>query len=230
MNMELLIIAAIVALAGISIAMGIINWVKLSFVSWKISILEEAVEKKTKEFDTLKKERQAFVSHAEAPPTPEKPESPAGPMQPAFTAESSNAPIEIFRSSPTGFKNVAMERMNTPAPEAEVLDVVDKHEIGNEPHLLNNEPIEIMLFSEMKKDTDFSAAWKKLTSYLAVANQPRVIINFKNVLFLYEKELMYLEKMLDVIRKSKGAVKFADYHQELHSILSSRPALAGLLR
>jgi ABC-type antimicrobial peptide transport system permease subunit len=232
--MELLIIAAIVISAVLSIVLGIINWVKLSAASSKISVLEEAVEKKTKEFDSLKKERQAVISHAEPPPLfPDGPESRDTSVLPqTLLPESSNAPIEVFRSSPTGFKNVLMEKINAPAPapESEVLDVVDKHEIGNDPHLTMNEPVEIMLFSDMNKDTDFAAAWKKLTAHLAVTNRPSIVINFKNVLFLYNKELNYLEKMLDTIMKANGTVTFLHYHKELHSILSSRPALAGFLK
>jgi hypothetical protein len=232
MNMEIFIIAAIIIMAAVSIILGIINWAKLSITSSKISILEEAVEKKTKEFDSLKKERQVMVSHAEPPLLPAgKPEPMDTPVQPqVYTPESSNTPIEVFRSSPTGFKNVLMESANAPVPEAEVLDVVDKHEIASDSHLLPNESIEILLFSDMKKDTDFAAAWKKLISHLSASSHPRVIINFKNVLFLYDKELNYIEKMLDVIMKAKGAVKFTHYHKELHSILSSRPALAGFLK
>jgi hypothetical protein len=226
MNIEFIIISVIVVLASISIALGIINLLKLSFTSSQISNLEVAVEKKTKEFDTLKKERQSSLSHP-AVALSGKPESSISPIQPPFAAESSTGPpIEIVRSSPTGFKTVAVKGMNGPGE----LDAVDKHEQGDEPHSRSSKAMEIVLFSDMKKDTDFNAAWQKLTSYLSESTHPQVIINLKNVLFLYEKELIYLEKMHETIVKAQGSIKFTNYHKELVSVISGRPTLAELLR
>jgi hypothetical protein len=225
MNIETLIIVVIIFFAGVSIALGIINWMKFSLTSLKISILEEAIEKKTKEFDTLKKERQSIASHS-AHGSVGKREAIVEPLQTPFASESVNPPIEVVRSYPTGFKTVALEGMHSP----DVLEINEKNITRHEENESANNAIEIVLFSEAKKDTDFASAWKALTSYLSVTRVPRVVINFKNVMFLYDKELSYLEKMQEVVAKANGTVQFMRYHGELLSILSSRPALARILK
>ncbi len=105
---------------------------------------------------------------------------------------------------------------------ADVLDIVD-----NTPRApLKNKEIEIILFSQAKKDTDFQAAWKKITEHLPANPAPHVVINFNNVMFLYEKELRYLEKIQDVVSKEQGKTTFINCHSELRSIISSRKSLA----
>jgi len=219
MNIEIIIISAIILLASISIILAIINWFNLSFTSSKISILEEAIEKKTKEFDTLKKERQSSLSQAAAPPggTPIM-----APVQSSESAESMYPPIEIVRNYRTGFKTVDVEATKTD----ETLDVVS----SDSQNPFAGEEVEITLFSETSRDTDFGNAWKKLTSYLSVSEHPSVVINFNNVLFLYEKELHYLEKMYEVVVKARGSINFTNYHSELRSIISAHPMLSRLLR
>jgi hypothetical protein len=222
MNTEIIIISVIIALASISIILAIINWLKLSFTSSKISILEEAIEKKTKEFDTLKKERQSSLSQA-APPS-----GGASIMDPQSSdhAESINPHIEIVRNYRTGFKTVEVEGAKTD----ETLDVVNSSSSRDSQNPFASEEMEIILFSETKRDTDFGSAWKKLTSYLSVSERPSVVLNFNNVLFLYEKELHYLEKMCEVVVKARGSIKFINYHSELRSILAAHPMLSRLLR
>jgi hypothetical protein len=223
MNTEIIIISTIIALASISIILAIINWLNLSFTSSKISILEEAIEKKTKEFDTLKKERQSSLSQAAATPGGA---SIMDPPQSSDSAESINPPIEIVRNYRTGFKTVDVEGMKTD----ETLDVVNSSSTRDPQNPFASEDVEITLFSETKRDTDFGNAWKKLTSYLSVSEHPSVVINFNNVLFLYDKELHYLEKMCEVVAKARGLIKFTNYHSELRSIISAHPKLSRLLR
>jgi hypothetical protein len=223
MNIEIIIISAIILLASISIILAIINWLNLSFASSKISILEEAIEKKSKEFDALKKERQSSISQAA---TTSAGGSFTDPLQSSESAESLNPPIEIVRNYRTGFKTVEIEGAKT----AETLDVVNNTYAGDAQNPFASEAMEIILFSETRKDTDFENAWKMLTSYLSVSEHPSVVINFNNVLFLYEKELHYLEKMCEVVVRARGSIRFAHYHNELRSIISTRPMLSRLLR
>jgi hypothetical protein len=221
MNLETILFIAIVILAIFSIALAIVNLIRLSSASLKISTLEEAVEKKTKEFDALKKERQSQVSQealrkqeaafagSGAPVTPE-PEHPA---------------IEVVRSLPTGFKTIEMGEIQAKG----TYEATDKNNFAEEPFLQPNDSMELVIFSETKKDTDFISAWKKLTAYMSVSNKPRVTINFRNVMFLYEKELVYLEKIQEVVMQAHGSLLFKDYHNELRPILLSRPTLARLI-
>ena len=198
---------------------------KFSFTSNRIAALEEAIEKKTKEFDLLKKERQSSVSQPYSKSS-DKFEPPHDSARPSSIEGQSGPQIEIVRSYPTGFQTVEVEGMTTP----EVLDVVDKNSPPDSQFPFMNDSIEIVLFSETKKDTDFVSAWKELSSHLVVASQPQVVINLRNVMFLYEKELNYLEKIKDIVEKARGSVKFINCHDELLSILSKRPALARLLK
>lgn len=71
MTMEIITIALIVFFCVVSIVLGIINWIQFAGASSKISYLETEIEKKTKEFDALKKERQtnpqSFVNEQQKP-------------------------------------------------------------------------------------------------------------------------------------------------------------------
>jgi hypothetical protein len=221
MNLETIFFIAIVLLAIFSIALAILNLIRLSSTSLKVSILEEAVEKKTKEFDFLKKERQSQVSQ-EALRKQETAFTNAGPMA---NQEPEHHAIEVVRSLPTGFKTVEMGEIQPKSP----YEAADKNIFTEAPASNSNDAMELFIFSETKKDTDFISAWKKLTEYMSGSDRPQVIINFRNVMFLYEKELVYLEKIQEVVMQAHGSLLFKNYHQELRPILLTRQALARLV-
>jgi hypothetical protein len=224
MTMDFIIISAIILFTCISIVLGIVNWAKLSSASSQISNLEEAIEKKTKEFDTLKKERQTtpHVLYSDVA----RRDGLADGEEPLHKSEPAHAPIEIVRSLPTGFKVVGVESMPTSHPfSATVPDDFQKM-----PDSMRSETVEITLFSQTKKDTDFASAWKTLSAHLSASTSPQIVLNFKDVMFLYEKELDYLEKILEVVAKAHGSITFSNYHNELRSILSSRPAIVRALQ
>ena len=125
MSIEIIIVLTIGFFAIISISFGIINLMKFSFTSNRIAALEEAIEKKTKEFDLLKKERQSSVSQPYSKSS-DKFEPPHDSARPSSIEGQSGPQIEIVRSYPTGFQTVEVEGMTTP----EVLDVVDKNSPG----------------------------------------------------------------------------------------------------
>ena len=216
MNTEVAIISLIVFFSAVSILLGIINWIYLSSTSSKMSVLEEEIEKKAKEFDAIKKEKlQQTQSRGEN----------IGPAdnfdRSASSAGQENPSIEIVRNVRAEFRQ--------PGPSADILDVVDDtSQISPQAGLKGNE-IEITLYSKSKKDTDFAAAWQKLTQLLPVTSAAHVKINFINVMFLYEKELQYLEKILYVVSKEHGRATFINCHPELRPIISSRRSLARCL-
>jgi len=211
MNTEIIIITIILFLSVTSLCFGIINWVLLSGTSAKISSLEAEIDKKTKEFDALKKEKQLLAQMA-----------PAEPVQ-----QTENPPIEIVRNLRPGFQN--SPQFASSFSDADILDVVDENSQRENRDLYSDSAIAIALFSPVKKDTDFASAWKQLSQRLSVTSAPRVILDFKNVMFLYDKELLYLEKMRDVILSENGRLEFVNCHAELRSIISRRPALAGFI-
>jgi hypothetical protein len=224
MNIEIIIFLGIILLAIVSIFFGILNWVKLTSNSLKISIVEEEIEKKTKEFDSLKKERQVTIRQVSDPLVIK--ESADNLSHSSLITEPSNAPIQVVRNYPYGFQTVGIDNKQ----QSEVLDIIDENN-ANPPHNhIGNEAIEIILFSETKKDTDFISAWKTLSENLSAGNRPNFIINFQNVMFLYEKELTYLEKMYEIVMKAHGTIKLRHCHRELLLFLSTRPKLMKLFK
>lgn len=226
MNTEIIIISAIVFLAALSIILGIINWIFLSSTSSKIAALEEAIEKKAIEFDAIKKEKsqQHSSTFAENPAPGEYPDRSA-----SFTGQE-NPAIEIVRNVRAQFRQeaAAQQPMENQGPRTGFVKQQASFPVAHESLPPGNE-IKIALFSQAKKDTDFAAAWKKLSEELPGTPDAQVKIDFKNVMFLYEKELLYLEKIREVVSSARGRITFVNCHPELRPIISSRRSLARCL-
>jgi anti-anti-sigma regulatory factor len=240
MSGEILFFSGAGILALITIFLGISNWILLSSLSTKISKLEDEIEKKTSELETLKKERQA-LAHFQLKGNQQSRE---GPDQDSGN-ESGSQQIEIVRNiRGGGFENYD-EKANYPqtlppeqgnespfAPPAEsaaseqqsdVLDVVD------ETAAASRNAITLFLFSNAKKDTDFTAAWKQLIEILQTRPASRIAIDFSNVLFLYDRELAYLAKFRDAVLQSGGTIAFVNCEAELTAIMQKNPGLARYL-
>jgi hypothetical protein len=255
MNTEIIIISAIVFLAALSIILGIVNWIFLSSISSKIAALEEEIEKKAKEFDTLKKEKalQKTMPIAESPGTRgsfTEQENPAieivrnvraqfrqeeiGPMDSVEPQETSQAPYTGFVKQ-QAFSPAAqgpdrpLSNDRRGGPSADVLDVVDDAPPSMPQTGFRENEIEISLFSPAKKDTDFAAAWKKLSERLPGSPSAHVKLNFNGVMFLYEKELLYLEKIREVVVNAQGSITFINCHPELRPVIASHRSLAPCL-
>jgi len=266
MNSEIIIIAIIVFLSVGCLCLGILNWIQLVRTSSKIIALETEIDKKTKEFDTLKKERQQYVQAA----TPDS------------LQQSENPPIEIVRNFRPGFQNsqevnqpfsdksplfqATIEKPsaygkdgfthvsplssqpqwseaptvgalaadspsgeNTDVQTTDVLEILEENAPKEDREHSRDAAIIIELYSAIKKDTDFSSAWKQLSSQLPTTPTPRVVLDFKNVMFLYGKELIYLEKIRDVILSQRGRLELVHCHAELRTILCRRPSLAEFI-
>jgi hypothetical protein len=138
------------------------------------------------------------------------------PAYPPPVAHEPQAPRTDQRTAPATPKGLS----------GDVLDIVDDTPRASLRTPVKTGEIEVDLFSQAKKDTDFQAAWKKITGHLPGAAAPHVVINFNNVMFLYEKELQYLEKIQDVVSRVQGKTTFINCHSELRPIISSRPSLA----
>jgi hypothetical protein len=272
MSTEILFFGAIAILALITISLGISNWLFLSSVSAKITNLENEVEKKTSEFDALKKEKLAFAASQKnetfpqdridssgypeqgsqieivrnvpgsgfdhfdmevgqkkhGHPQPVAPDvtaaAPAYPQQPRF--ETGYAPPP----RPAGMSplRTATPAQQTSMPRSDILDVVEEQPDSTSSAAAG--VIRLALFSNSKKDTDFAAAWKVLSERLPGVQNPEVFIDFANVMFLYDRELQYLEKFRDVILQAAGNVFFINCDAELLAMLDTRPALARHIR
>mgnify|MGYP001587475544 CR=1 FL=1 len=236
MTLETLIISIIVFLSLISIFLGVLNWFQLASTSSQISILEDEMEKKTKEFDTLKKDRQplqqrSFLQGAQR-----------GNMDNSLQSslpEAQNPPIEVVRNVGSGFQSInAFSGNGTPSEispidgnqSTDVLDIVEQGFPQASRERDVRAGIEIALSSSTKKDPDFSSAWKKLVAQLPLAPNSHVIVDFKNIMFLYEKELRYLEKIRDIVEKERGTIVFVNCHPELKTLIAAHPALARFIK
>jgi len=246
MNFEFFIISIIIFLSVLSIIFSIINWVQLASTTAKISLLESEIEKKIKEFDTFKKER-LFLLQQSPSDTTLKSENAPEELQTQFFKGSEAPPIQIMRNLRPGFQEsednteskhkvvyISEEPDSAFSPRempqtADVLDVVDDNDKTPQYPTMDS-LIEIPLFSAVKNDTDFSNAWKTLSAQLPLTPSTRVALDFKNVMFLYEKELRYLEKISAIVKKEGGAIEFVNCHAELRSIISAYPELACFIQ
>jgi hypothetical protein len=217
MSTELIFFIGAGFLALLTIFLGISNWVLLSSLSAKISSLEDDIEKKTLELEAFKKERQA-TGDASA----REGQSMEGPDQGGYPQTPSQQ-IEIVRNvRGGGFENYDAQSPQMPAQQSDVLDVVDEP-----PATARSNAMTLSLYSNAKKDTDFAAVWKRLSELLPGNPAPRVAIDFSNVMFLYDRELQYLEKFRDVVMQAGGTIAFVNCEAELAAILSTNPRLSS---
>jgi hypothetical protein len=99
-----------------------------------------------------------------------------------------------------------------------------------EPGAIGKNVIVLTLFSKAKQDTDFASAWKKLSEELPGTTNPHVRFDFSGVIFLYERELLYLDKFKSIILQSGGSISFENCDRELLGIFQQRPALFAVVR
>jgi hypothetical protein len=165
--------------------------------------------------------RPGFEYGADAPMRQESIVVEAHPVYPA-PANAPAAPIvqnaesvPDTKSFATREKNTAYEGVETPIEST-----------GRFTAPLDGNAVIIKLFSNAKKDADFPAAWKELIEKLQTAQQPVVHLDMKNILFLYPKEIKYIEQFLQVVAKSGRTMQLVNCQQELRYILQNTPPLA----
>jgi hypothetical protein len=212
MSTELLFFIGAGILALVTIFLGISNWVLLSSLSAKISNLEDDIEKKTLELEAFKKEHQASKTDQSMERTDQ-----SGYSQPP------SQQIEIVRNvRGGGFENYDAQAPSAPEQRSDVLDVVDETTTTARSNAMT-----LSLYSNAKKDTDFAAVWKQLSEILPGTPAPRIAIDFSNVMFLYDRELQYLEKFRDVVLQAGGTIAFVNCEAELVAILQTNSRLAS---
>jgi len=234
MSTEILFLGGAGILALVTIFLGISNWIYFSSLSNLINRLEDEIEKKSSEFETIKKERQAIIASIKQNQFAEIP-SPAGPQ----FANDESPKIEIVRNVrgggfenfdvphskpeiqvPGNFSHAATDQSSR--QQGDVLDVIDDPSGGAKA----TDVIALALYSNAKKDTDFSAAWKRLAEILQNNTAPHIAVNFANVMFLYDRELQYLDKFRDVILQSGGKISFINCDRDLAATIRKKPGLS----
>ena len=223
----------------LGIILSIINLVNLSSTSSAINQLQTDIDKKEKEFDALKKgvaESNASASH--------------GP-QGQYQDQDNDQQIEVVRNIRSGYAGTGEEsRMEQetldmgkkpPLYQAEIapaftvdggdiLDVVEEQQTDAASEQMEQKSMTIPLYSQSGKDADFKALWRTLIQALEETEGLHANIDFKNIMFLYEKEIEYLRKIKQTVEMQNGTLSFINCSKELEPILNNDPALCTLIK
>lgn len=110
-----------------------------------------------------------------------------------------------------------------------VLSTIDDNQgkNGADPYGSN---IVLHLYSDLKKDADFAAAWQQLAQFLPSSPSPAVTIDFTRVMFLYEKEIGYLNGIFDMVTQQKGSLILNNLDPELKNLLSKDKRLSSIIK
>ncbi len=112
---------------------------------------------------------------------------------------------------------------------SDVLEVVDESSENISTRQQGTDSFIIPLYSKASQDADFSSLWKKLTQVLERSPDADIQVDFKNILFLYEKEIEYLCKIYETVTLRKGRLSFIHCSPELISILNKEPRLKNII-
>ena len=84
----------------------------------------------------------------------------------------------------------------------------------------------VRVYSEEKKDADFEQVSRHLSEQFRINTRPTVALDFTNVMFLYDKELAYLEKIGSYVNARKAPLYFINCEPDLLAVLNQRPSLS----
>ena len=223
----------------LGIILSVINLVNLSSTSSAINQLQTEIDKKEKEFDTLKKE--VVESNTTASPGPQE----------QYQGQEDDQQIEVVRNIRSGYvspgdqphmEQETLDMGKKPAPyQAEVapaytvnggdvLDVVEEQQTDAASEQMERKSMTIPLYSQSGKDADFKALWRTLITALEETVGLHANIDFKNIMFLYEKEIEYLRKIKQTVEMQNGTLLFVNCSKELEPILNNDPALCTLIK
>ena len=141
-----------------------------------------------------------------------------------FTPFNQNTNTTLYPNS-LEFNNVEPVSL-TESNDSDIMDVVG----DSQARQLIYEPIVFRLYSDTTKDADFPKLWNMASDLLSNGSAPNLAIDFSGIDFIYEKELGYLEKILQIISHQKGSLVFYNCGDELASLIMKRPLLAPLIK
>ncbi len=90
-------------------------------------------------------------------------------------------------------------------------------------------PLFVSIYSEAEKDADFNGAAQKALNHIFSSERPRLVLDFRNILFLYPQELQTLKNLADHVAQKNGVLSFINCEGELFAIFSRNPLFAPLL-
>ncbi len=149
------------------------------------------------------------------------------------TEETTSAQQQPVSSQATPNITHTTVQPSTPIPDnsrEEVLEVVGESKT-NAPvqQPTSDTSITIPLYSQANQDADFNTLWNKLKQTLTTSPHLQINIDFKDVLFLYDKEIEYLQKIHKTVEIHQGKLSFIHCSLELAAILGNDPQLKNLI-
>lgn len=234
MNTSYLLLGAFALVALTSIVLAVLNWVQLANVSAAAVRLESEVDKKAREFDTLRKERAS---------TPARPDSSVAPTsveldESAMRREAigsgpgmSDKEIEIVRNVRPRFEEGDGDRRTRSLAVRHGADAAGAaaHEEPDSPER-SAPPVRIALYSQETGGADLQRLYSTLSAKLPGIPHPRVVVDLDGVAELQDPQIAYLARVCGAIQKQDGRVAFVRSAPRLRAQLSADPTLAPLLR
>ena len=239
----LIIYIGVGSIGLLGIILSIISLFNLASTSSAINQLQTEIDKKEKEFDTLKK----TITELKTQPAPQDIQQ----SQQQPSAREKEQEIEIVRNvrsefvgtgeqSPLKQESFDMKQVSVQLPpgiepaatddNGDVLDVVEESKADTAAEQTKKKSLTIPLYSQSGKDADFRTLWKTIIKAFEETDSLHINIDFKNILFLYEKELEYLRKIHQTVEMQNSAISFLNCRPELESILGNDPALCTLIK
>jgi cell division protein FtsL len=250
---------AILSVLCISIVFSILIWALQFKLSSRIAALEEKLQKKTLEFDALKKEHASLASSQKTAPVVEVAEPLEMPLQ---TQAINEGEIQIMRNVRGTFTVAESEEMpeqrRSPRNEGplEATRVDDVHGFppaitpasGRIPAAWQPRPVRfpapaaqkpqnggaidavIPLFSPVAQGPDFNNLYAALIELLKSGENRLIGFDFGGIQFLNDGELEYLEKIYRSLASQKRSLVLLNCSGTLTALLQRRPPLATLVR
>ncbi len=155
----------------------------------------------------------------------------------ASTDESDTSGIELFSSMPqkpppsqqqtTAAHSTQEEKGTPPGSENAADQGKESYTSISETADDAQETVYLQLYSPTRKDTDFAGAWRTLAEKLKKVDAPHVILDLSDVLFLYEKEMKYLSRMHETVKKCNGTLSLVNCESDLRTMIMKDPVLSG---
>ena len=243
-------------LALISIFFSIANWIKLNKINLEINKLQIAIGKKIKEFNFKKTEKieankkqnvqpmahqttsNTFVHNPDNQPHIEIVRNVRQEFSPynsqyssGHTQQSEQMPQQSSASSERTNKGEYYNKKNgIDKDREEILDIVGQSNPNKHIKFGNNENMTVVLYSDYTKDADFKNLWNEINNALVSTSIQTVNIDFKQILFLYDKEIEYLETISKTVHSQKKYLFFINCNPELRQIIQKNNILKYLIK
>jgi hypothetical protein len=211
---QLLIVALILSIVVVIIT--VLEWLHLGSLSSAITRIESLIEKKSQEFDLIRRERATPPAQEQHTIIPQQPVS----IEPTMSSEELSGEIQIIRNIGGKFRDTSQISMQN--------QTVTSFEQKNSTPQSQN--ITLYLYSDVSKDADFNSLWNSLSTYLNSDSFIDAIIDFTGIGFLYENEIRYLDEIIKYVESKQGSVVFTNCSTDVTALMQSHPRLISKVK